>query len=434
MADYRVNLDIFAGPLDLLLYLVRKEEVDIYDIPLAKITDQYLQYVEMLKQFDVDLAGDFLVMAATLMEIKSAMLLPKAEPEAMTADEAADPRAELIRQLLEYKKFKDAANLLDAAAEQHKERYGRPASLIDRLEPEAEPELDMDQVSVWDLLEAFDTVCKSIGTSTYTGHITDDTPIDLYQIEILHRLQGEGPLTFERIFESSPNRLVMVGRFLAMLELIRDKLIWAEQSESHPNQIYLRALTDEPAEQAVQRAILSVDEDDGTTPSRMEAPQQPVSATPEIEETAQDQSGAAEAQRETPEVKATEEPAPRDATPDEEAADEQTAPSEPISPPPIPIAEIRASAKPSEAEEPQEVDDARQEAPESEAADEAAAPQAPPADEADRESSAAGDPPIPIAELPPKPQPKRQETQPEQTETSKDNDDSRADLPFDNPA
>ena len=259
MGDYRVNLDIFAGPLDLLLYLVRKEEVDIYDIPLAKITDQYLRYLEMLKQLDVDLAGDFLVMAATLMEIKSAMLLPKAEPEQMAQDEAGDPRAELIRQLLEYKKYKDAANLLDAAAERHLERFGRPTSLISQLVPEAEPEVDMDQVSIWDLLEAFDTVCKATGTAAYTGHIHDDTPIDLYQIEVLHRLQSEGPLTFERIFDGKPNRLVMVGLFLAMLELIRDKLIWAEQPENS-SQIYVRSLTEEPPEQAVQRAIMAAGE------------------------------------------------------------------------------------------------------------------------------------------------------------------------------
>lgn len=267
MADYRVHLEIFAGPLDLLLYLVRKEEVDIYDIPLAKITDQYLRYVEMLKRFDIDLAGDFLVMAATLMEIKSAMLLPKATPEDMSEDEAADPRAELIRQLLEYKKFKDAANLLDAAAEQHQERHGRPTSLIDRLAPDTKPEVDMDQVSIWDLLEAFDTVCKATGNVAYTGHIKDDTPIDLYQIEILHRLQTEGPMTFERIFDSRPNRLVMVGLFLAMLELIRDRLIWVEQDEGAANQIYLRALTDEPAEQAVQRAMVSVAEEESEPPN-----------------------------------------------------------------------------------------------------------------------------------------------------------------------
>ena len=120
MADYRVNLEIFAGPLDLLLYLVRKEEVDIYDISIARITDQYIRYIEMLKSLDIDLAGDFLVMAATLMQIKSAMLLPQAEPELMGEDDLSDPRAELIRQLLEYKKFKDAANLLSAAADEHK--------------------------------------------------------------------------------------------------------------------------------------------------------------------------------------------------------------------------------------------------------------------------------------------------------------------------
>ncbi len=257
MADYRVNLDIFAGPLDLLLYLVRKEEVDIYDIPIARITDQYLQYVEMLKQLDIDLAGDFLVMAATLMEIKSAMLLPQAEPEQAAQEESGDPRAELIRQLLEYKKFKDAANLLGAAAERHQERFGRPTSLVDRLVPDAEPEVDMDQVSIWDLIEAFDAVCKATGMHAgYTGHIHDDTPIDLYQIELLHRLQTEGPLTFERVFDARPNRLVMVGIFLALLELIRDKLVWAEQGENS-SQIYLRALTDEPAEQAVQRAIIA---------------------------------------------------------------------------------------------------------------------------------------------------------------------------------
>ena len=329
MADYRVNLDIFAGPVDLLLYLVRKEEVDIYDIPIARITDQYLHYVEVLKQFDIDLAGDFLVMAATLMEIKSAMLLPKAEPEAEAADEATDPRSELIRQLLEYKKFKDAANLLDAAAEQQRERYSRPTNLIDRLVPEAEPEVDMDQVSVWDLLEAFDTVCKSIGTTVYTGHIKDDTPIDLYQIEILHRLQSEGPMTFERIFESRPNRLVMVGLFLALLELIRDKLAWAEQSDTSPQQIYVRALTDEPAEQAVQNAILAVHE---------------------LQEEAPNPSPASEQQQSPPPIPIAELPPKTDQTryddAEADAAEIEDNPTEEKQPLPIPIAELPAKPKP----------------------------------------------------------------------------------------
>ncbi|MHC4740477.1 MAG: segregation and condensation protein A, partial [Planctomycetota bacterium] len=251
MADYRVNLDIFAGPLDLLLYLVRKEEVDIYDIPIARITDQYIRYIEMLKSLDMDLAGDFLVMAATLMQIKSAMLLPKAEPEMMSEEEFSDPRAELIRQLLEYKKFKDAANLLNAAADEHKQRFPRPDSIIEKLNGQTEPEMDIEQVSIWDLLEAFDAVCKATGGMPDISHISDDTPIDLYQIEILHRLQNEGQLTFEQIFERGSGRLVMVGLFLALLELIRDKLVSVEQPAS-TSAIYLRALTDEPAEQAVQ--------------------------------------------------------------------------------------------------------------------------------------------------------------------------------------
>jgi len=256
VADYRVNLDIFAGPLDLLLYLVRKEEVDIYDIPIAKITDQYIGYIEMLKQLDIDLAGDFLVMAATLMQIKSAMLLPKVEPDQFQGDDLADPRSELIRQLLEYKKFKDAANLLNAAADEQKERFPRPGTIIERLMPDAEPAIDIEQVSVWDLLEAFDSIVKATGANLDISHIKDDTPIDLYQIEILHHLQTEGPMIFERIFESKTSRIVMVGLFLALLELIRDKLIWVEQPKSS-TQLYLRALTDEPAEQAVQKAILA---------------------------------------------------------------------------------------------------------------------------------------------------------------------------------
>ncbi len=259
MVDYRVNLDIFAGPLDLLLYLVRKEEVDIYDIPIAKITDQYISYIEMLKSLDIDLAGDFLVMAATLMQIKSAMLLPKADPEQIQADELDDPRAELIRQLLEYKKFKDAANLLSDAAASQSERFPRPDSVIESINPEPEPQIDIESVSVWDLLESFASLMQATGGDRAIRHIKDDTPIDLYQIEILHRLQEEGPMSFERIFDSKPNRVVMIGLFLALLELIREKLVFAKQS-GPLSSIYIRPLTDEPAEKAVQKAIIALSE------------------------------------------------------------------------------------------------------------------------------------------------------------------------------
>jgi segregation and condensation protein A len=260
MADYRVNLEIFAGPMDLLLYLVRKDEVDIYDIPIAKITNQYLQYIEMLKNLDIDIAGDFLVLAATLMQIKSAMLLPKADPEAIEEGDIEDPRAELIRQLLEYKKFKDAANLLSDAAKIQKERHPRPDSIIESLKTQSEPEVDIEQVSIWDLLEAFDSIIKATGGVRDISHIQDDTPIDLYQIQILRRLQDEGPMVFERLFEGRNERIVMVGLFLALLELAREGLIWAEQDESSDS-IYLKSLTEEPAEEAVKKAVIAFKEE-----------------------------------------------------------------------------------------------------------------------------------------------------------------------------
>lgn len=279
MSQYRVDIDIFAGPLDLLLYLVRKEEVDIYDIPIAHITGQYLKYIEMLKLLDIDLAGDFLVMAATLMEIKSVMVLPRAELEDSDGQGIDDPRSELVRQLLEYKKFKDAANLLEDSANQRKEKFTRPDSVLSNLKPDAEPELDLDQVSIWTLFEAFDSIMQATGHLAKFDHIKDDTPIDLYQIEILHRLQTEGPMTFEDIFKESSSRLVMVGLFLALLELIRDQLIWVEQSkQSEP--ILVRALTDEPAEQAVQRTIRSTPDPEESESDPDRKPQIPVKELP----------------------------------------------------------------------------------------------------------------------------------------------------------
>ena len=265
MSEYKVQLDSFAGPLDLLLYLVRKEEVDIYDIPISHVTGQYIQYVEMLKMLDIDLAGEFLVMAATLMEIKSIMLLPRQEPDQDGERHMPDPRAELVRQLLEYKKFKDAANLLQDAAEERKLRFTRSDTILEKVKPTQEPELDLDQVSIWSLLEAFDSILKATGNlNTNYDHITDDTPIDLYQIELLHRLQNEGPMALQKVFEDCDNRLMMIGLFLAMLELMRNHLIWVEQPEA-TGPIYLKPLTSESAEEAVHNAIYA-------NPEAMEQP------------------------------------------------------------------------------------------------------------------------------------------------------------------
>ena len=280
MVNYRIDLDIFAGPMDLLLYLVRKDEVDIYDIPIAKVTNQYLHYIELLQQLDIDFAGEFLVMAATLMEIKSAMLLPRAEPDQVDEDEGTDPRAALVRQLLEYKRFKDAANRLHAAADKHGERYNRPDNIISQLTPEdRRRDVDMEQVSVWDLLEAFDAICRATGQIAKISNILDDTPIDLYQIDILHRLQTEGAMSFHRVLEKQNNRLALVGQFLAILELVKGRLVGVSQ-EAGSTDLFIHPLTDEPAEQAVQRIIMTgenmeepfEDEPDETSPRPHEPP------------------------------------------------------------------------------------------------------------------------------------------------------------------
>ncbi|HIJ67836.1 MAG TPA: segregation/condensation protein A [Planctomycetes bacterium] len=289
MTEYRVNLDIFAGPLDLLLYLVRKEEVDIYDIPIARITDQYVKYVEMLKRMDIDLAGDFLVLAATLMEIKSVMLLPKSEPGEAGYEDIVDPREELVRQLLEYKKFKDAANLLEDSADARKDRFTRPDSLIAALKSDQQDEVDIEQISIWTLLEAFDGIMQATGRLAEFDHITDDTPIDLYEIDILNRLQAEGSLTLESIFQGRTNRMVLAGLFLAMLELIRLGLIRAEQTRKLGSPVFLRALTDEPAAEAVRNAIITDEERARSRPEKTKQPSIPIRQLPAKQSTTKTQ-------------------------------------------------------------------------------------------------------------------------------------------------
>ncbi|MGE4285700.1 MAG: ScpA family protein [Phycisphaerae bacterium] len=273
MSEYQIELtDIFSGPMDLLLYLVRKEEVDVYDIAISDVAGQFIEYVDMLQVLDTDLAGDFLVMAATLMEIKSAMLLPKVDVEDEMDGAQADPRNELIRQLLEYKRFKDAAGILEIKAQGQMFRHKRPDGYIKRFEPDSEPELDMDQVSVWTLLETFDALLKATGNYRDYSVIKDETSIDQYEVDMLERLQSEGPLTFEHLFtKRKRSRAAMVGMFLAMLELIRDNLIWAEQSDD-TQVIYLRALTEEPAEQAVSNAMMDRGNGTDTEAERAENP------------------------------------------------------------------------------------------------------------------------------------------------------------------
>ena len=237
--DYRVELDVYNGPLDLLLYLIKKDELDIYDIPIARITDSYVHYIQMLREMskenglDINVAGDFLVMAATLMEIKSAMLLPRqqvAEGEGTSAaQDLADPRYELVQKLLEYKRFKDTASLLERQAHDHQNRFPRYPAKQEGQSDEPPP-VDLDEVQIWDLLESFNRLMKEVGGRKKFHEVTyDDTPIDLHAADIEDRLSREGKLTLRQLLVGRQNRSEMIGIFLALLELIREKKILVEQ-------------------------------------------------------------------------------------------------------------------------------------------------------------------------------------------------------------
>ncbi len=226
---YKVALDVYSGPLELLLYLIKKEEVDVRDIPIARITGQYLEYVELIRRVDINLAGEFLVMAATLMEIKSRMLAPQpaGEEETSTAAQLADPRQQLVAQLLEYKRIKDAADALANQARTERQRFPRAVKHATGPSP-----LDIEDLNLFTLIDAFNAIMASVGHTAF-GHevVYDDTPISLHQADILDRLQRDGPLTLQHMFSGRTRKSELIGLFLAMLELIREKRIAVEQSE-----------------------------------------------------------------------------------------------------------------------------------------------------------------------------------------------------------
>lgn len=230
MRDYRVELETFSGPLDLLLYLVRRHEIDLHDIPIAKLTEQYLSYLKKWEQVDIDVAGEFLVMAATLLEIKSQMLLPLTDAggegeDAAESAQTLDPRYELIQQLLEYKRFKDAAMDLEQCRAQWDSRFARqPAtSPSDAGENAEELELDLDDAHLLDLAEAYTRIMESIGQRPSRHEVlADDTPLALHAEDIIDRLRRDGPITLQRMFAGRAQRTEWVGLFLAMLELVRE--------------------------------------------------------------------------------------------------------------------------------------------------------------------------------------------------------------------
>jgi segregation and condensation protein A len=224
--EYQVDLESFRGPLDLLLYLVKHNEVDICDIPVARITEQFLSYLNVIQAIDVEWAGEFLVMAATLTEIKSKMVLPRAEEE---GEEEEDPRRELVRQLVEYKRFKDAAALLDAQAERQMARL--PRQPVEIPAPPAPDQQPLRRVELWDLVSAFGRLMRETAALQTKQIVMDDTPMHVHMERILQALQGVSRIAFSELFTRPHTRGRLLGIFLAILELIKGRQVAAEQAE-----------------------------------------------------------------------------------------------------------------------------------------------------------------------------------------------------------
>lgn len=230
---YTVDIDVFEGPLDLLLYLLRREELDIYDIPIEHITSQYVQYLDMMRMLDLNIAGEFLVMAATLMVIKSRMLLPvEVRPEDDVETEAEDPRWELVRQLVEYKKFKDAAARLMEREELQSETFGQGGGTgFDiKLVPD-DPDLALGDIGLFDLLTAFQAVLDRAPDEPF-GHLEPlrwSVPDKMEAILVLAR--REQTLSFASLFHVRSTRGEVIVTFLALLELLRLRQVAARQTE-----------------------------------------------------------------------------------------------------------------------------------------------------------------------------------------------------------
>ncbi len=226
--DYKVKLDIFEGPLDLLLYLVKRDELDIYDISIERITHQYLEYLQAFKELNIDVAGEFVVMAANLIYMKSRSLLPAdQQPPDEEADDD-DPRWELIRQLVEYKKFKDAAEHLQSRQLENEKLFTRAFSDADIISMPVR----LGEVGIFQLINAFQNVLKRVDAredlrEIFSEHFTVSDKIDL----ILARLAGGKGVRFSELFAQMASRVEIVVTFLALLELIRLRQIRAIQNQ-----------------------------------------------------------------------------------------------------------------------------------------------------------------------------------------------------------
>ncbi len=231
MPEYKVKFEVFEGPLDLLLYLIKKEEVDIYEVNLTRLATQFIEYIDMMRTFDLEVAGEFLVMASTLMYIKSRELLPVDQQVAAEGEEEGeDPRWELIRQLVEYKKFKDAAAQLQVLEARQEDVFPRLPGKLEFATVAPPPRPD---VSIFDLLNAVNVVLKRFSQREDSRDIYEDKWTVSEKIEhLLRLLAGAASVRFSELFAGVTSRSEVVATFLALLELIRLKQLVAVQEKA----------------------------------------------------------------------------------------------------------------------------------------------------------------------------------------------------------
>jgi len=224
-ADYKVKLEVFEGPLDLLLYLIKQDEIDIYDISMERITRQYLEYLQAFKELNIELAGEFIVMAANLIYLKSRSLLPvdQQPPEEDTDED--DPRWDLIRQLIEYKKFKEAAEELHQRELEQERIFAREGG----PSPTAQESLRLGEVGIFQLINAFHAVIKKIEARQDVQEIFGERFSVSEKIETILRRVAAGSIRFSDLFGADVSRIELVVTFLALLELIRLKQVRAIQ-------------------------------------------------------------------------------------------------------------------------------------------------------------------------------------------------------------
>lgn len=254
-SDYRIKLQVFEGPLDLLLFLIRKNELDIYDIPIESVTRQYLDALRAMQQLDLDLAGEFFVMAATLMEIKSRMLLPRglAAVDPNSTEDEMDPRWELIHQLLQYKKFKEAAAKLGELAATRQDLMERYVSALgDRLD---RPLKNVDRIELWNV---FNLVLRRLAEKLVVGEIHDEVVTVADQMEwLLARMQTQKSFVFSALFPEGATLRRLVATFLAILELTRLRKFRLRQDEAFAD-IICDAVEENPLETPADPATVTV--------------------------------------------------------------------------------------------------------------------------------------------------------------------------------